>query len=325
MTDDLQQHISSPRGSRLRRSATTLLQGGDVMLCALLRPFNDTFPKLAHAHDRLIMQHRMRRALGYEPNLRRPSTYNEKIGWRILYDQNPRIRETTDKVAVRRYVAEKGLSDLLIPLIGIYDRAADIDWDALPDSFVIKASHGCEMNIIVRDKHTADRGAMLREARRWLRHDYYESSREWAYRGIPRRIIVEQLMLDERGRIPADFKFLVFHGRTAMIRVHLDRFTSHHVNFYDRNMTLLPVRQRFATDPLYTPPRDAIAEMALTAEKLAEDFDYARIDLYLVGGKTWFGEITHHDGNAQAWFHPPSFDHTLGNLWSLPAVRANSH
>jgi hypothetical protein len=260
----------------------------------------------------------MQRHLGYKPDLRHPLTYNEKLGRRIIYDRNPLIPLTTDKVAVRDYVAKKA-PELLIPVYGVYDSAQQIDWAALPDSFVLKAAHGCGMNVIVRDKATVDRDEVLGRANQWLRQNYYEVYREWAYRDIPRRLIIEKLLLDDNGDIPPDFKFLVFHGKVALIRVHNGRFGEHRVNFFDRDIQPVAVRQIFDENPDYVPP-PALRSMVPLAERLAEDFDYARIDLYLIGDTPWFGEITHNDGTASIPFTPGSFDRTLGELWTLPAA-----
>jgi hypothetical protein len=188
-------------------------------------------PSLEHTYDVYVMRRRLRRSLGYNPNLENPRTYNEKIAWRILYDRNPLISLTTDKVAVRDYVAAKIGPEILVPLIGVYGRAADIPWDTLPERFALKAGHGCEMNLLVRDKFAVDRDTVLRQAEMWLTQNYYDKSREWAYRRIQPRLLIEELLLDEDGKLPVDLKFLVFHGRTALLRIHLDRFGHHRVNF----------------------------------------------------------------------------------------------
>jgi TupA-like ATPgrasp len=269
----------------------------------------------------------MRRSLGYRPNLRHPQTYNEKIAWRILHDRNPLIVATTDKLAARDYVSSKVGPDLLVPIIGVYRNVADIPWAALPNQFVMKASHGCDMTLIVRDKDAIDRESTLERADGWLRQNYYELSREWAYREIPRRIIIEELLMDHGGRIPEDYKILVFHGRAAIIRVHIDRFGDHRVNYYDAQFRPLAIAQISPSAPRFTIPMEA-RSLTEIAERLAGDFDYARVDLYVARGKTWFGEITHHDGNAHVRFRPPEFDAALGAMWHLPIEaqdRAEQH
>jgi hypothetical protein len=300
-----------------RKSPNAALQMINRALRRTLKHAETLAPVLGHAYDVRLLRYRLRHALGYEPDFRNPRTYNEKLAWRMLYDRNPLIATTTDKVAAREYVAGKVSRDILVPLLGVYDHAAEIPWDALPNQFALKASHGYAMNILVTDKSTVDRQTALNQADDWLTRRYYDFSREWGYRDIRPRLLVEELLVDDEGKIPADVKFLVFHGKTAMIRVHLDRFGAHHINLYDTDLRLMPVRQIQPADPSFV-PRPEIRDMIPVAERLAEDFDYARIDLYLVGNTARFGEITHYDTSAQAPFVPPEYDRVLGDMWRLP-------
>jgi hypothetical protein len=274
-------------------------------------------PPLGAAYDAFLIRRWMRHELGYEPDLRNPRTYNEKLAWRILHDRNPLIALTSDKLAVRDYVAAKVGTDILVPLHGAYERAADIPWCSLPRRFVLKANHGSGMNLLVHDKNGMDPEPVRRQAAAWLRRNYYAETREWAYRKIKPRLLAEDMLLDEQGRIPPDLKFYVFHGRVAMLRIHLDRFGAHCVNFYDPDLRPLPFRQTFPTKPDYVPPAELRA-LGRLAERLAEDFDFARIDLFHVRGQVRFGEITHYDGAARVPFTPREYDRIVGNLWHLP-------
>lgn len=292
----------------LRRTLVPVLRRALDRAAAAVPPF-------ARAYDAWLIRRWMRRALGYEPDLRNPRTYNEKLAWRILHDRNPLIALTADKLAVRDYVAAKVGAEILVPLLGVYERAADIPWESLPDRFALKASHGSGMNLLVRGKASADRDAVLRQAEAWLRRSYYAETREWAYRDIPPRLLIEELLLDEHGRVPADLKFLVFHGRTAFVEIHLDRFGEHRVNTYDAELRPQPFRQMTdVKDPSYAPPPE-VRDLARLAERLAEDFDHARIDLYLVRGRAWFGEITHYHGAGRTPFEPRGYDRIIGDLW----------
>jgi hypothetical protein len=264
------------------------------------------------------LRYRMQAALGYRPDLENPRTFNEKIGWRILYDRNPLLVATTDKIAVRDHVARLAGPDILIPLHGSWDRAADIAWDALPAQFVLKASHGWNMNLLVTDKAGLDTGLAAARAAGWLRHNHYDETGEWAYRDIRPRLLAEQLLLDEAGRIPADLKFYVFNGRMRLLQVHTGRHGAHHrITTFDESLRRLPLRQTHATDPDYTLPPEAPAMIPL-AERLGAGFDFARVDLYCVRGRVWFGEITHYDGGGCTAFEPPSYDRLIGDLWQRP-------
>lgn len=286
-----------------------------------LRRAAASLPPLERALVARRMRRRMRAGLGYEPDLRNPRTYNEKLAWKIIHDRNPLIRLTTDKVNARDFAAARAGAGVLVPLIGVYDRAADLPWEALPDRFALKASHGSGMNLLVRDKGAADRDAVLRQAEAWLGESYYDRADEWGYRGIRPRLMVEELLLDEDGQVPEDLKFYVFGGRVELLRIHVGRFGAHRVNFYDRELRLLPFAQIYPTDPAYA-PRPEVLGLIGTAERLGADFDCARVDLYLVGGRVRFGEITHYDGNACTPFMPPEYDRVLGDMWGEATNRA---
>jgi hypothetical protein len=260
------------------------------------------------------LRYRMREALGYDPDFRDPRTYNERLAWRILYDRNPLFPLTIDKIAVRDYVAEKVGPKVLVPLLGTYDRAADIPWEHLPSRFALKASHGWDMNLLVHDKAAVDRGAVLQRADTWLQQSHYEQTGEWGYRDIRPRLLIEELLLETDGRVPEDIKFYVFGGRVKLLRIHIDRFGSHAVNFYDTDLRLLPFRQVFPTNSTFTPLPE-VRDMTSLAERLGEGFDYARVDLYLTQGQIKFGEITHYDGSACVPFIPREYDRLLGDMW----------
>lgn len=303
--------------STVRPAVRELARRLDAGTVRLLAAGGSRTGAVAARWDALVLGHRMRQALGYRPRLDDPRTYNEKLAWRILHDDNPVLAQTTDKLTARAFVADRVGTDLLIPLLAVHDDVDELAWDELPPGFVVKATHGCEMTAVVRDKTRTDRAAVVAAARTWLRRDYHDFSHERVYRGLPRRVMVEELLTDDDGGQPADFKLLVFHGRVALVRVHSDRFGDHRVNFFDSALRPLRLAQVYPERPgLRLPPQ---AETLITvAEKLGQDFDYARIDLYLARGRVWFGEITHHDGNACAPWRPAAMDRALGDVWRLP-------
>jgi hypothetical protein len=286
-----------------------------------LRQVADHVAAVSPMADRMLrarrLRYRMRMALGYDPDFRSPRTFNEKLAWRMLYDRNPLFPLTIDKIAVRDYVAAKVGTEILIPLLGTWDRAADVPWASLPQRFVLKASHGWNMNLLVTDKDAIDRAAALQTADGWLRRNHFTETYEWGYRNIPPRLLAEEMLLDARGDIPEDFKFFVFSGQARLLQVHTGRFGDHRTNFFDMDLQPLPIAKKFPADASYVLPPEA-RDLARIAERLGADFDFARIDLYLVRGRAWFGEITHYDGSACSPYAQPEHDRIIGDMWQLP-------
>ena len=285
----------------------------------LLDQLVDAVPALRQLRAGRRLRRRMRTALGYEPNLQHPRSFNEKIGWRILHDRNPLIPLTIDKIGARDWVSARVGPDILIPLLGTWKRAEDIDWETLPQRFVLKASHGWSMNLLVHDKRTIDREAAMATASGWLGRSHYASTDEWGYRDVPPRLLAEEMLLDAGGCIPDDLKFHVFDGRVRLIGVHNDRFGLHRVTFFDEQLRRLPVTQGCPANPLLQPP-PGVAKLIPIAEQLGAPFDYVRVDLYLVEGRARFGELTHYDSGGCSAYHPPGYDRLIGDLWQLRAT-----
>jgi hypothetical protein len=296
-------------GAALRRAARQAL-----------RRAADAVPPLARARDARLIRARMRAALGRDPDLGRPASLNEIVAWKALTDRDPMIRRTTDKLAAREVLAARGLAHLLVPLAGgPWRRAGEIPWDALPDRFVLKASHGSGMTRVVADRARADRAAVLAEAARWLEGDHYAWTGEWGYRGLPRRLYAERMLEDEAapGRPPPDHKFFVFHGEPRLLHLHLDRFGDHRMLWFALP-GLEPLRIGHGAaeraDPTRPDPAVAAA-LAPLAARIARGFALARVDLYWAAGRPWFGEITHYPGGGVIAFDPPDWDRALGRLW----------
>ncbi len=265
--------------------------------------------------DRLfaVVKHAMFQ--GELTTLRRPVTYSQMLAAKNLHDHSPLVSLTSDKYAVREYVAEKVGEEYLIPLLQVLDRADALDLDAVSGPCVIKGTHGCDMTLLVPDAATADRAAIHTTVRTWLDTDFYRAGwRETAYRGLPRRAVVEEFIGDGV-HAPNDYKFFMFHGRPAMVVVDQDRFARHTSTLLRPDWRPYRVTGRFEfADTLPEQPAN-YAEMVGVAEKLSSDFAFARIDLYNVDGRIYFGEITHNPGGGLVRLQPRAFDRALGELW----------
>ena len=248
------------------------------------------------------------------PSFRRPLTFTERIHVKKLFNRDPLLTVTADKYAVREYVARRVGAEFLTELFAVVDDPADLDFDKLPASFVMKATHGNEANIIVRDKQTLDWAAAVATMQGWLQTNWYWFNKEWSYRHIPPRIVVEEL-LDENGNSPTDYKFFVFSGKVRLVQVDVERFTRHQRNLFDENWRSLAVASRFPRPDTIPCMPLRFTEMKAIAERLAQELEFARVDLYQCGDRIVFGEITHYPDGGSVVYQPREFDRALGDVW----------
>lgn len=275
--------------------------------------------------DRSVIQRKFRQTFGHPLDWANPRTLNEKLNWMKLNCRDPLQKVVADKYTVREHVAAKVGEKYLIPLLAKYDRAEDIRFSTLPGAFVLKVNHGSGQNWIVRDKSKENERRVVRQFREWLAVSHYATSREWPYKGMKPVIVAEELLRDETGQIPSDFKLHCFGGKVATIQVDLDRETAHRRNFYDLEWKLQPfIWTEWEGDKPSWPNGRAVqrpaglAEMVRVAEVLAADFPYARIDLFYCRGRVWFGEITFYHGGGFERFEPAEYDRIFGGRLVLP-------
>lgn len=259
---------------------------------------------------------------GHFPNLKDPVTFSEKIQWLKLQNRNPLYTKMVDKYEAKKYVANIIGEEYIIPTLGVWDKAEDIDFDTLPDQFVLKATHDSGRVIICRDKSTLDRSWAIEEMRQSLKRDFYSVTREWPYKNVPRRIIAEQLLIDETGtKDIKDYKFFCFNGEPKYCQVIRDRFTEETIDFYDMEwehqifVGLNPVARNGKT-PVARPK--TLETMRQICRKQAKGIPFVRIDLYEVNGKVYFGEITFYPMSGMGTFTPNRWNYILGDLIHLP-------
>jgi hypothetical protein len=292
-----------------------------------MQPFKkiNEFFKYRLISDETKMKKEFQKNLGYPLNLNAPKTLNEKIQWLKIYDRTPLHTQCADKYAVRKYVKQKVGEKYLIPLVFETKNPRDIVSENLPDyPVIIKANHDSSGGIIVRDKSTVNWIKTQNLLASFLSINYYYRFKEWQYKNIERRIIVEKLLTDEKGTIPFDYKFHCFHGKIGFIQVDIDRFQSHKRNMYDVNWNLLPFNWCNFKDgkpklengnPIRKPSR--LKEMITIAEKLSDSFRYVRIDLYELNDKVYFGEVTFHPCSGAKVIHPKEWDYKFGEMITL--------
>jgi hypothetical protein len=257
---------------------------------------------------------------GRPPDLTTPTTFNEKIQWIKLHDHDPRCTRLSDKYDVRSYIEQTVGESHLVPLLGVYDDARAIDFASLPDQFAVKANHGSDWNVLVRDKSRCDRRALVKRCNKWLARNYYVNNREWQYKDIEPRLVVEQLLTDDGGNLPADYKMHCFdHGRGRIVcGVDRGRFARHTRDHYDERWNRLDLQLKFPQSEDGVPRPSALPEMIDVARRLAAPFRYVRVDLYLLRDRIFVGELTFTHGAGYEVFVPEKWDRDWGARIPLP-------
>ena len=249
--------------------------------------------------------------------LRHPRGYAQMMAVKNLAPCDPLVHLTADKYSVRAYVADTIGAEYLVPLIQVVSHPDDLDMAALTEPCVIKATHGCDMTILLPAgaPGCATSHAIRVTVARWLATDYYRAGwREAPYRGLPRRAVVERFIGTD-GVPPPDYKFFVFHGKVGMVAVDQDRFAAHTSTLLHPDWHAVTGAATFdpAAELPDQPPN--YRRMVQVAERLGAAFEFARVDLYNVDGRIFFGEITHYPGGGLVRLRPRAFDRALGDLW----------
>ncbi|SDR41291.1 TupA-like ATPgrasp [Paraburkholderia fungorum] len=284
---------------------------------ALVRRMKDSAKQLLP--DAIFLSLLHRKHVGRFPKLFRPTTFNEKILQRSLRP-DPRYGALSDKLAVREYVRSKVGEKHLVPLISAPNVFTQAVFDTLPDSFVMKANHGSSFVEVVRDKKQITFENLQRLASQWMSTDFYKIARERHYRQIQPRIFFEDLLLDARGRIPADYKVHCFGGEAGRPRMFIvvisDRFGDDtRGDVYDAQWNHLEVGiGPYARSATPSPPPDNLELMLETAAVLSADFNYVRVDLYAPNNDVYFGELTFTPGAGVVPMRPDCVDFEWGQF-----------
>ncbi len=270
--------------------------------------------------DELFLRLSHRFHVGRFPNLRNPKTFNEFILQRCLHPE-PHWSALADKLAVREFVKERIGEEHLIPLLAVPDVFTKAVFDSLPNSFVMKANHGCGHVKIVEDKRRTSFEHLNQLAQKWLAEDFYQVSRERHYRPIKPKLYFEQLLVDEAGNIPSDLKMNMFgHDATGQPIIYsgivADRFGSPHGDVFDVHWNQLDLGVgHYKRSKIPPPPPPHWDEIVRLATRLADGLGYVRVDLYVPDGKVYFGELTFTPGAGVFPFHPDRYDYEWGELF----------
>jgi hypothetical protein len=250
-----------------------------------------------------------------------PETFNEKLQWLKLYDRKPEYTVMVDKYKARDYIAEKIGERYLIPLIGVWDDPDEIDFDALPNRFVLKCNHNSGLGMcICKDKSVLNIKNVKKGLKRGLKQDYYLTGREWPYKNVPRKIIAEQFMKSDESGL-TDYKVHCFNGEPKLILVCKDRFSKTGLteDFFSERWEHLDMRR--PTHPNAsnkTAEPEELSEMLTLARKLSENIPFLRVDFYIIEHKVYFSELTFYPASGFEKFVPEEWDSILGSYLQLP-------
>lgn len=283
---------------------------------------------LAHFYsDRKYLETIFPLRTGYKLDLDNPQTYNEKLQWLKLYDHRPEYIQMVDKVEAKRFAARIISEEHIIPTLAIYERAEDIDFDALPNQFVLKCTHDSGGIVICRDKSNLDRKAAVKKLARGLKKNYFYQNREWPYKNVKPRIIAEQYMSDAGGSNElSDYKWFCFNGEPKAMFIATDRFARGEetkFDFYDTEFNHLPFTNGHPNAKKTIVKPKGFEEMMQLARKLSEGIPHVRVDLYDINGKIYFGEMTFFHWSGTKPFVPQEWDYKFGSWIELPMVSNN--
>ncbi|WP_180956127.1 ATP-grasp fold amidoligase family protein [Brachyspira pilosicoli] len=266
-----------------------------------------------------LIKKQFKNSLGYDLNLDNPQTFNEKIQWLKLYNHDPLITKCADKYLAREYIKEKIGEEYLIPLLGVWDKAEDINFDSLPNQFVLKVNWGWGQNIIVKDKTKLNIEEVKNKLNNWLEplSNHYYHNFEWGYKNIPSKIICEKYIEQLDGQV-YDYKVFCFYGDPKYIQLDMDRFIEHKRCIYDINWEKMDIIYAHDVYNKYIDKPKYLNNIIDISKKLSSIFLFVRIDFFVIENNIFVGELTFSPENGNGKFIPEEWDYKWGQLLELP-------
>lgn len=269
--------------------------------------------------DKLYLNTMFKLKIGHTINWNNPKGFNEKLQWLKIHEHYPERTNLVDKFEVRKYISKVIGEQYLIPLLGVWDNFDDINFDSLPQQFVLKCTHDSGGVVVCKNKESWN----FKEAKEFLsnhmKKNFYKSGREYPYKNINPRIIAEKYMEDESGVELKDYKLMCFNGHVKCSFVCSNRNlkTGLCVNFYDKEWKPLPFERHYPRNKSEIPKPLQYNQMVYLAEYLSTPFKFVRVDFYEIGNKVFFGELTFYPGSGFEEFTPEEYDYMLGDWLEL--------
>lgn len=253
-------------------------------------------------------------------NLDEPKTFNEKLQWLKLYDRNPNYSRYVDKYAVRSYISEVIGEEYLMPLIAVYDSVDEIDWNSLPNRFVLKCTHGSGGNIICTNKEKLNISDAKKKLKKWMKRNWYWLGREWPYKQVKPRIICEEFIDQDDGDELRDYRFFCFNGEPKFITVDFSITNKKKTrrNLYDLDWNLMDAEISYPKELDFKVKKpEKLDEMINLSKKISANIPHVRVDFYYIKNKIIFGEMTFYHQNGLGQIRPPEFNYKVGSWLKL--------
>ena len=274
---------------------------------------------LSGVSDETYIRIKYKASTGERLNLNNPQTFNEKIQWLKIYYHNPLYTQLVDKYAVREYVESKIGKQYLTKCYGVFKSFDEIDLDQLPDRFVMKCTHDCGSAVLCKSKKDFNRDKVKRKLEEALLHNYYYQGREWPYKNVIPRIIVEEYLEDQKIADLYDYKVFCFNGLPKILFITSGRHSGDmRLDFYDLDFNKLPFERGYLNSKLEIKKPANFDLMIELASKLSHDIPFVRVDFYNIQGRIVFGEMTFSPGGGMETFKPKKWDYILGSWIKLP-------
>ena len=275
--------------------------------------------KIIKLNDKKYLEIMFKLRMGKKLDLNNPKSYSEKLQWLKLHDRKPIYTSMVDKYEAKKYVENIIGKEYIIPTIGIYDNWEEIDFDKLPNQFVIKCTHDSGGIVICEDKTKLDFIQARKKIEKSLKRNYYRQNREWPYKDVKPRIIIEELIIDKKYKELRDYKFFCFSGKCKLMFIATDRQARSETcfDFFDEKFNHLPFTNGHPNAKKLPDKPQNFDLMIKLAEKISKDQPQLRIDFYEVDGKVYFGEITFFHWSGMMPFVPEEWDYKFGDLINI--------
>ncbi|MBQ7047862.1 MAG: glycosyl transferase [Clostridia bacterium] len=270
--------------------------------------------------DEKFLKMRYKLCVGRSLDLNEPKTFNEKIQWLKIHKRLPKYISMVDKISVKDYVSEIIGEEYVIPTLGVWDKAEDVDFDSLPNQFVLKCNHDSGGIVICKNKSDLDKQSALKKLKKALKRNPYNAAREWPYKSVQRRILAEEYLEDDKLRELRDYKFFTFNGEVKALFVASDRQDPNKetkFDFFDSNYNRLPIVNGHPNSEKLPEKPENFELMKELAKKLGQGMPHVRVDFYEVNGRVYFGELTFYHYGGLVAFEPNHWDEVFGSWIDL--------